>query len=91
MIAVLLPLAVTVELSQYLTTGIVTGKTLDVINIPIIPNAQVVQYSARDVTALPTSSAYTYVHVHTQYSLKFFAKFLNLFLIQSMKYLGYTI
>ena len=59
MIALLSPLAVTVEPSQYLTTSTVTGKTLDAINIPIIPNAQAAQYSARDVTTLPTSSEST--------------------------------
>ena len=56
MIAVLPPLAVTIEPSQYLTMSTVTGKTWDVINFPIIPNTQAAQYSVHDVTALPTSS-----------------------------------
>ena len=56
MIAILPPLAVTIEPSQYLTKSTVTGPIRDVINIPIIPNAQAVQYSAHDVTTLPTSS-----------------------------------
>ena len=42
--------------SQYLIKRMVTGKTWNVINIPIIPNVWAVQYSTRDVTALPTSS-----------------------------------
>ena len=42
--------------SQYLIKRMVTGKTLDIINIPIIPNVRAVQYSTRDVTTLPTSS-----------------------------------
>ena len=40
--------------SQYLIKCM-TVKTWDVINIPIIPNMQVVQYSVPDVTTLPTS------------------------------------
>ena len=50
--------SINLEPSQYLIMHTVTGKTWNVINIPFIQNTQAVQYSACDVTTLPTSSDY---------------------------------